>query len=156
MAPPAVVYATTLNNTAAEALAHINNATRALSGLLNTTIDRNSTQETSPSASNAFSDAFTTGIQIVQIVALGVLLVLSAITLFHCREQAKKESANKNAAADEKIAGLSEKVTELKGRLVEVGDAVNRVEADMRERGKKRVEGASAWEGEVLKRIRGI
>lgn len=155
MAPSIGPNATALNLSTTQALAHINNATRALSGLLNTTSPHNLTQSAHPPVSHALSHAFTTGIQIVQTIALGVLLVLSAITLFHCREQAKKHAVSKNGAGDEKIAELTAKVVELKGRLVEVADAVERVEEAVRERGEKRV-GTPIWEAEILKRIKGI
>lgn len=95
-----------------------------------------------------------------------MLTVLACITLFHCREQSRASNAARTKAVDEKSAELSRSLSELKGKIVELGDSVEiRADSSIGEgtvggsvRGdqEKRVSGFSAWESEVLRRLRGI
>lgn len=116
------------------------------------------------SVSNALADPFIVGIQVAQTVALGTLLVLVCITLFHCRQQARVAAATQAKATNEEVASLSNRLFDLKARITEVGDAV---EKHANERGRsigdsnggwsaKRSSGLDLWESNVLKRLRGV
>lgn len=148
-------------------------ATKAMSARNNNTIQNaTETQEN--------YRAFTTTIQVVHTVALGVLIVLALVTLFHCRDQSKATSAAKSA--DEKLTKLCQMVAELKAKVMEGEQGTRRSEAvrkdwnveggDLGENWKGDVkfvdekrasgvgvgkwEGDGVWEVDVLARLKGI
>lgn len=86
------------------------NITNALESLTKLALPPQTTTADYTGASNAFSDPFTAGVSIVHTVALGILLVLVSITLFHFREQAK--AASKIGGLEAKVSEMSEKVGE--------------------------------------------
>lgn len=113
------------------------------------------------------SDPFTTGILIVQTVALGVLIVLACITLFHCREQAKAANAARGKAIDEKLAEMTRELSDLKTRIDDVadtmesqgGESTRKVSLDGSERGyesTRHLSRLSIWERDLLRLVRGI
>lgn len=125
----------------------------------------NTTQLPAQGAPNGLSDPFTVGIQIVQTIALGIILVLACITLFHCREKSKAENAARAKAIDDKLAQLSERISDLKATIQDLSDGLEegangRVKTssvyEVLCRDEKRESGFGAWEREILKRLRGI
>lgn len=162
--------AATVSTAATEAIQHLNASTQ------------NSTDSLGPhEAMSAFSNPFTTGIQIVQTIALGALLVLVCLTLFHCREQSKAAAAAAAKSAQDPLSDTRDLLLGLKARLMDVGDAIERVEALMHDGGAGMRAGAccvkgqgvyveekgdcglwmprdgvGGWEDDVLKRLRAI
>lgn len=105
--------------------------------------------------------------------------MLVCLTLFHCREQSKAAGAAAANSTKDSLSDTQELLVGMKARLVDVEDAIERLEALVQEgvggirasasyakgRGAEETgdcglrmprDGMSGWEGDVLKRLRWI